>query len=402
MKLLISAGEASGDTYGAQLIASLQQREPSLDCFGVGGERMRAAGCRLVVDAKNIAVVGLAEVVTHLPKIWSQFRRLMRAVDSDKPDAAVLIDFPDWNLRLARELHRRGVPVIYYVSPQLWAWRPARIAQIKRYVRKMMVIFPFEEVWYRERGVEAEYVGHPLADLPAPEPPPPLRSPQIPIALLPGSRKKEIELNIPAMLHAARALGNRYQFIIPVASTVSAKWMVDLIHRALGEDPGINLKLESDARMVLSQARAAVVASGTATVEAALIGTPSVMVYRVSALTWKLGRPLVSVPFFAMPNLIAGREIVPELVQDNLTPENIVARMNQILPDGAARDAMLAGLREVRQKLSAPAGSASASARAAEAVLKALSGIAAALASETPRNVGSNHVPGRERPSGRP
>jgi lipid-A-disaccharide synthase len=368
MRLLISAGEASGESYGALLIAALKRREPSLDCFGVGGERMRGAGCCLVVDAKDIAVVGLAEVVSHLPKIRGEFRKLLRAVDAGKPDAAVLIDFPDWNLRLARQLHRRGIPVIYYVSPQLWAWRPKRIAQIKRYVRKMLVIFPFEEAWYRERGVAAEYVGHPLADLPAPGPAPPLRSPQIPIALLPGSRKKEIALNLPAMLQAARALGRKYQFIIPVASTVSSKWMVDLIHRSVGQDPGINLKLESDARVVLSQARAAMVASGTATVEAALIGTPFVMVYRVSRLTWRLGRPLVSVPFFAMPNLIAGREVVPELVQDNFTPENIVARMNEIIADGPARQTMLEGLKELRAKLAAPAGSASASERAAQVI----------------------------------
>jgi lipid-A-disaccharide synthase len=246
--------------------------------------------------------------------------------------------------------------------------------RIKRYVRKMLVIFPFEEGWYRERGVEAEYVGHPLADLPAPGPAPPLRSPQIPIALLPGSRKKEIALNIPPMLHAARALGPQYQFILPVASTVSAKWMVDLIHRVLGQDPGINLKLESDSRLALSQARAAVVASGTATVEAALIGTPFIMVYRVTALTWKLGRPLVRVPFFAMPNLIAGREVIPELVQDNCTAAFIAARINEILPDGPARQAMLEGLNEVRAKLAAPAGSATASDRAAEAVLAAIGG----------------------------
>jgi len=372
MRLLISAGEASGENYGAHLIAALKKRDPALECFGVGGERMRAAGCRLVVEAKDIAVVGLAEVVTNLPKIWGRFRRLLRAADATRPDAAVLIDFPDWNLRLARQLHRRGIPVIYYVSPQLWAWRPQRIEQIKRYVRKMLVIFPFEEAWYRERGVAAEYVGHPLADQPSPQNVPPLRSPQVPIAILPGSRAKEIVLNLTAMLQAARSLGKQYQFMIPVASTVSAKWMVDLIHRALGDDPGVNLKLESDARMVLAQSRAAMVASGTATVEAALIGTPFVMVYRVSPLTWKLGRPLVSVPFFAMPNLIAGREVAPELVQENLTPENIVARMNQIIPDGPARQAMLEGLLEVRAKLAAPAGSASASDRAADAVLEAL------------------------------
>ena len=372
MRLLISAGEASGENYGAQLIAALKKREPALECFGVGGERMRAAGCRLVVEAKDIAVVGLAEVVTHLPKIWGRFRRLLRAANATRPDAAVLIDFPDWNLRLARQLHRRGIPVIYYVSPQLWAWRPQRIEQIKRYVRKMLVIFPFEEAWYREHGVAAEYVGHPLADQPSPQNVPPLRSPQVPIAILPGSRAKEIALNLPAMLQAARSLGKQYQFMIPVASTVSAKWMVDLIHRSVGQDPGINLKLESDARVVLAQSRAAMVASGTATVEAALIGTPFVMVYRVSPLTWKLGRPLVSVPFFAMPNLIAGREVAPELVQENLTPENIVARMNQIIPDGPTRQAMLEGLLEVRAKLAAPAGSASTSDRAADAVLGGL------------------------------
>jgi lipid-A-disaccharide synthase len=372
MKLLISAGEASGESYGAQLIAALKKREPALDCFGVGGERMRAAGCRVVVDAKDVAVVGLAEVVTRLPRIWGEFRQLLRAVEASRPEAAVLIDFPDWNLRLARQLHRRGISVIYYVSPQLWAWRPKRIGQIKRHVGKMLVIFPFEEGWYRERGVAAEYVGHPLADLPAPGAPPALRSPQIPIALLPGSRKKEIALNLPPMLQAARALGKQYQFIIPVATTISSKWMVDSIHRAVGQDPGINLKLESDARTVLRQARAAVVASGTATVEAALIGTPFVMVYRVSPLTWKLGRPLVSVPYFAMPNLIAGREVVPELVQEKFTAENIVARMNEIIPEGAAREQMLEGLREVKQKLAPPAGAASASDRAAEAILSAI------------------------------
>ncbi len=372
MKILISAGEASGESYGAQLIAALKEREPSAECFGVGGERMRAAGCRLLVDAKDIAVVGLAEVVTRLPKIWGKFRALLRAVDAGKPDAAVLIDFPDWNLRLARELHGRGVPVVYYVSPQLWAWRPGRLEQVKKYVRKMLVIFPFEEAWYRERGVQAEYVGHPLADLPRPATPP-LRSPQVPVALLPGSRKKEIAMNLPAMLQAARRLGREYQFQVPVASTVSSKWMVDEIHRTLGADPGVNLKMESDARMVLAQSRAAIVASGTATVEAALIGTPFVMVYRVSPATWRVGRPMVNVPFFAMPNLVAGRQVVPELVQANFTPENVVARMKEILADGPAREKMIADLGEVRGQLASPAG-ATAAQRAAEAVLKAARG----------------------------
>jgi lipid-A-disaccharide synthase len=372
MQVLLSAGEASGETYGAQLVAALKKRDPALDCFGVGGERMRAAGFRIVVDARDVAVVGLAEVVTHLPRIWREFRRLLRAIDARKPDAAVLIDFPDWNLRLARELHRRGIPVVYYVSPQLWAWRPERIEQIKRYVRKMLVIFPFEEAWYRERGVDAEYVGHPLADLPKPAVPP-LRSPQVPLALLPGSRRKEVAANLPTLLHAARKLGSDYQFFLPVASTINSKRVVDLIHRTLGEDPGINLKLESDARLALAMSRAAVVASGTATVEAALIGTPFVMVYRVSPLTWRLGRRLVKVPHFAMPNLIAGHEIVPELVQDAFTPENVVTRLSEIIPEGPARQRMVAGLEQVRAKLAPPAGALSASERAAEAVRQAIS-----------------------------
>src|SRR5512142_707877 len=168
MRLLISAGEASGEAYGAQLIAALRARMPTAEFFGVGGERMRAAGHDLIIDARQIAVVGLAEVVTHLPKIYGEFRRLLREVDRRRPDVAVLIDFPDFNFRLARELHRRGVPVFYYISPQLWAWRPGRVELVRRYVRKMLVIFPFEAEWYRQRGVDAEYVGHPLADLPAP------------------------------------------------------------------------------------------------------------------------------------------------------------------------------------------------------------------------------------------
>ncbi len=370
MRILISAGEASGETYGALLIEALRKRVPGLESFGVGGDKMASAGCDLAVQAKDVAVVGLVEVISHLPRIYREFNKLVRELDRRRPDVAVLIDFPDWNFRLARELHRRNIPIAYYISPQLWAWRPARIELVKRYVRKMLVIFPFEVQWYRERGVEAEYVGHPLTDLPPPQPAL-LRSPQTPIALLPGSRQKEIALNLPVMLQAARDLGREYQFTIPVASTVSSKWMVDLIHRSLGDDPGVNLKLESDARMVLAQSRAAVVASGTATVEASLIGTPFVMVYRVSPLTFLLGRRFVKVPFFAMPNLVAGREVVPELVQDKFTAGNVVARLREIIPNGGYRERMCAGLKEIRQELSSRGGS-TASDRAAGAVLSIL------------------------------
>jgi lipid-A-disaccharide synthase len=372
MRILISSGEASGDTYGAQLIEALQRKQaqatsPSsansgrkdgatapIELFGAGGERMRAAGFDATVHAKDISVVGLAEVLTHLPKIYGQYKKLLRDIDRRRPDAAVLIDFPDWNFRLAQELHHRKIPVIYYVSPQLWAWRPGRIEQVKKFVSKMLVIFPFEEAWYRERGVEAEYVGHPLIDIPRLQPPH-LRSPQTPIGLLPGSRQKEISMNLPMLLQAAKRLGRDYQFFLPVASTINSRWVVDFIHKVLGEDPGVNLKMETDARLVLAQSRAAMVASGTATVEAALIGTPFVMVYRVSPVTYKVGRGMVKVPFFAMPNLIAGREIVPELVQKDFTPENVVSRMRPILADGPAREQMLSAFAEIRQKLTVAA-----------------------------------------------
>src|SRR5437868_210499 len=214
MRVLISAGEASSEGYGAQLLAALQQREPATTAFGMGGEAMRRAGAELVVDAREIAVVGLAEVVAHLPRIWSRYRRLLAAVDEHKPDVAVLIDSPDFNLRLARQLHRRGVPVVYYISPQLWAWRAARVEQVRRYVRKMIVIFPFEEEWYRARGVDAVFVGHPLAHLG----PPPITREDFArahgldphkqwIALLPGSRRREVATLGPVLVDVAARLG---------------------------------------------------------------------------------------------------------------------------------------------------------------------------------------------------
>jgi lipid-A-disaccharide synthase len=369
MRILLSSGEASGDTYGAQLITALQRRQSGLELFGAGGERMRSAGLDAVVHAKDVAVLGLAEVLTHLPRIYAQFRKLVREIDRRRPDVAVLIDFPDWNFRLARELHKRGIPVVYYVSPQLWAWRPGRIEQVKKHVQKMLVIFPFEEAWYRERGVDAEYVGHPLVDVPRPQPPH-LRSPQTPIGLLPGSRQKEIAMNLPTLLQAARQLGKEYQFFLPVASTINSRWVIDFIHKVLGEAPGVNLKLENDARLVLAQSRAAMVASGTATVEAALIGTPFVMVYRVSPVTYRVGQSMVKVPFIAMPNLIAGREVVPELVQDKFTAENVAGRMREIIADGAARQQMLSGFAEIRQKLTF-AGAGTAADRVAVKVLSA-------------------------------
>jgi lipid-A-disaccharide synthase len=358
MRFLISAGEASGEAYGAQLIAALRRRVPEATFFGVGSERMRADGFECVVDARDISVLGLAEVVSQLPKIYRKFRRLLRAVDQNRPDAAVLIDFPDFNFRLARQLHRRGIPVFYFVSPQLWAWRQGRIELVRKYIRKMLVIFPFEEEFYCTRGVDAEYVGHPLADVPLPSQSRGNFAKQYGldpkkqwIALLPGSRRKEVLMNMPEMLRAARLLTSEatdppFEFLLPVASTLNTAWMAEL---TAGEKVGI--KLTNDAPATLLHARVGVVASGTATVEAALIGTPFVMVYRVSDLTWRLGRRLVKVPHFGMVNLIAGRGIVPEVVQSDFRAENVVAHLRELMPDGGARDRMLEDLAEVRNKL---------------------------------------------------
>jgi lipid-A-disaccharide synthase len=317
---------------------------------------MRASGCELLVDAHDVAVVGLVEVVKHLPEIRRRFKHLVAEAARRKPDAAILIDFPDFNLRLARELHRLGIPVFYFVSPQIWAWRSGRVKQIRKYVRKMIVIFPFEREFYRRHGVEVTYVGHPLAYASPPEVP---RAgfaarhgldPEKPwIALLPGSRQKEVRLNLPPMLEAAGLLqqpGGNHEFLLPVASTLSVDWVGEQLAGA-----PVAIHLTGDARATLMHARAAVVASGTATVEAALLGTPFVAVYRLAPLTWMLGRRLVRLDTFAMPNLIAGRKIVPELIQGDFTPENVVREVMALLPDGAARQEMQNALKMVQNRL---------------------------------------------------
>jgi len=414
MRLLISAGEASGEMYGALLIQALRQRDLQLECFGVGGEAMRAAGCDLAVDAKELSVVGITEILPRVPKIYSEFRKLVREMDARKPDAAVVIDSPAFNFRVAREAHRRGIPVIYYVCPQLWAWRERRVRFFRWWVTKALVIFPFEEQWYRERGVDAEFVGHPLADV---EPPAVSRlefagryclNPSKEwIALLPGSRRKEVEMNLPEMLHAAALVNaeGQYEFILAKAPTLDETWLANIVQRrsseeippypqrtrarvghlqigdravhpqrnpTLAKNPRVgHPKISDDARLTLLHSRAAVVASGTATVEAAMMGTPMVVVYRVTPLTWTLGRPLVKVDHFAMVNLIAGREAVPELIQADFTAENAAAKLNQIVPDGPAREKMLEELAEVRARLKAGIDRPAAE-RAADAVMRLL------------------------------
>jgi lipid-A-disaccharide synthase len=379
VRFLVSAGEASGDVYGAQLIEAMRglavTQSHSLEFFGVGGERMTDAGCELVVNASELAVVGLAEVVEHLPRIFKLFHKVVAEVDRRRPDAAILIDFPDFNFRLARELHKSGIPVIYYVSPQLWAWRQSRIELVRKYIRKMLVIFPFEEGFYRERGIEAEFVGHPLADIPLPtetreafaarydlDP----RRPWI--ALLPGSRKGEVSRIYPKLLQAAQLLGPDYVYITPVASTLDPEWLASLLQ----QHPGPAIQLTSDARATLMHARVAAVASGTSTLEAALIGTPFAMAYQVSPLTWTLGRRLVKVDRFAMVNLIAQRDVVSEFVQEDFIPERVASTLHVLLNDNEVRARMTEDFKTVKRALQSSAETGSPSQRAALAVLRIL------------------------------
>ena len=372
--IFISAGEASGEHYGALLTAALRQRlartGQAARFFGMGGARMEAAGLERVVRAEDVAVMGLTEVVRHLPRIYGEYRKLKQAIRMRRPDVAVLIDFPEIHFRLAKELNRLHVPVIYFVSPQLWAWKKHRIRLVQKYVRRMLVIFPFEEPFYREHGVDAEFVGHPLAELP-----PPVISRErfgaengldavkTWIGLLPGSRPREIRDHLPVMLEAARGLAKPvlsapgpsrgFEFLVPLAPTLSAAQRAEVLDLVEKRGDGLAVRLVDDARIALLYSRASVVASGTATVEAALIGNPFVVVYRVSPLTYAIAQRTVKVPHVAMVNLIAGKRVVPELIQNDFTAANIVQHMKRLLPDGAARESMMEELAAIRNVLNA-------------------------------------------------
>ncbi len=325
----------------------------------MGGERMDAAGLECVVRAEEMAVMGLTEVVRHLPRIWREFRKLKKAIRERRPSVAVLIDFPEIHFRLAEELHRLGVPVIFFVSPQLWAWKKKRIRLVQKYIDRMLVIFPFEEAFYREQGVEAEFVGHPLADLPRQ----PSAASSLPprmdldpantwIGLLPGSRPREIRDHLPTILRAAQELSHSLEFVIPLAPTLNDAQREDVLRLVQKHGEDLQISLVNDARATLFHARASVVASGTATVEAALTGNPFVVVYRVSALTYAIAKRVVKVPHVAMANLIAGKRIVPELIQSDFTAENIVQEIERLLPDGLPRQSMMEELARVRGLLS--------------------------------------------------
>ena len=326
-RFLIVAGEASGDMYGAEVARSLGKRFPGSQIFGLGGARMRAAGVELEGDISQTAVVGPFEAVAYFGTLYRIFRKLADRAEAERPDAAVLIDFPDFNLRLAKRLKAVGIPVIYYISPQVWAWREGRVKQIKALVDKMLVIFPFEEPFYKSAGVDVEFVGHPLKDTVKAtkskeefcrenklDPRKPI------VALLPGSRKKEVRYILPTLCEAAALIAlekKDTQFVLPLASSLERSLIDEIVKgRSITVVAG-------ETYNAVRYARAAIVASGTATLETALLGTPEVIVYRISAATWFLGKFMLKVRMFGIVNIILGEEVVPELFQDKFTPEMV-------------------------------------------------------------------------------
>ncbi len=416
-RILIVAGEASGDDHAARLVAACREFCPAAEFFGVGGEAMAAQGVRILTPASELAVVGLLEVVGHLPAIWRALKTIGGALKTAPPDLAILVDFPDFNFWVARLAKYWRVPVLYYISPQVWAWRTYRVRTIARLTDRMVVIFPFEADFYRQRGVAVEYVGHPFRET---LPPLPDRraflaehhlDPEaLTIALLPGSRAGEIERHLPTMLQAAGLIHQsipQTQFILPLASTaprelvegiVDEVWGRGLRAKALtltknspkppppipyggmaGEfewrtgdplrktSPGPLLKIVHGlAYQALGAAQVAVVASGTATVEAALAGTPTVIVYRVSPLTFAVGRRLVRVEHVGMANLLAGERVFPELIQDDFTPGRLAGEVLSLIADPGRLAALRRGLARVITRLGGPG----ASARAAQAAME--------------------------------
>jgi len=373
-ELMVVAGEASGDLHAADVLAELRRRRPDLRAFGMGGPRLEGAGLERLFDAREISVMGIAEVLPRLPRIWRVFRALVRAASERRPAAALLVDVPDFNLRLARKLRRLGVPVVFYVSPTVWAWRRGRVRQIARDVDRMLCILPFEEEFYRGHGIRARYVGNPVVEQVPPAAAPEgfrralgLDTARTTLALLPGSRPSELHRMLPPMVETAALLQRErpeLQIVIPVAAGLD-RAPLERAFAARGLHP---LLVDGRAAEVVGAADVVVVASGTAVLETALMLRPMVVVYRISALSWAVGKLLVKVAFVSLVNLLSGRRLVPELLQGALRPEAVAAEVRRLWVPGPARDAQLEGLRSVKEKL----GHAPTAALVAEEVLEVL------------------------------
>jgi len=374
---MISCGEASGDLYAAALTAELHAREPDAEIFGFGGQRLRSAGGHLVGDYGGLAVTGLTEAIRVVPRSFAMLRRLVDAARDLRPHVFVAIDSPDFNFRLLAALRRLGIPIVYYVSPQLWAWRPGRMETMKTYVDRVLVIFPFEERLYREAGVDVQFVGHPLVDLAKSGQPrePFLRErgldPAAPtVALLPGSRKNELDRTVPIMAATVPLIRARVpdvQFVVACAPAMADSLFAPLVVGDIGSRVVLVRERTDD---VLAASDVVITASGTATIQSTLHERPMVVVYRLSPLTYRLVKPFGRVDMYAMPNLVAGSRIVPELIQADFTPERTAAEALKFLTDRDLYEHTRQALAQVRQQLGPPG----ASARAAEAVLEVAHG----------------------------
>ncbi|HKW99146.1 MAG TPA: lipid-A-disaccharide synthase [Bryobacteraceae bacterium] len=355
LDILVSAGEVSSDRYAAMLVEELRRRWPDARFFGSAGPRMRQAGVEPVIQAESLAVVGILEVVTHLPRIRREFRKLVDAVRARRPHLAILTDSPDFHLRVARKLKAEGIPVVYLVAPQVWAWRKGRISLMRRTIDRLLCIFPFEEAFFRKHGLQAWYVGHPLAGRVQPT----LEKAEffrkhrlVPsrqlVTVLPGSRKGEAARHLGPLIEAVERIyrAQATHFILPASETTGAAFFRERI------GPAPIQVIEGEAWDAIAHADLALAASGTVTVEAALAGTPMVTYYKVNPLSWLLGRCLVRVPFYSMVNLVAERAIVPELMQSQMTAERLAANAIWLLGDETARKKMRADLAEVARKLS--------------------------------------------------
>lgn len=375
-KIFIVAGEASGDLHGADLTRALVTLDPEVTVVGMGGEQMRRAGVRLLIDAGDLAPVGLTDVLPRLSALWRAFWQLRRSLGVERPNLLLLIDFPDFNMLLARVSRRIGIPVLYYVSPQVWAWRRGRIQTLKRLVEKMLVIFPFEEAFYREAAVPVAFVGHPMLD----------RLREVPsreearrelgcgdsdliVGLLPGSREGEVRQHLPVLkesvAHIARTAPET-RFLLAVAGSLPPRLVETLLQ---GSNSRIRL-VQGQTYQVMRAADLLITASGTATLEAGLLGTPMIIVYRVSQITWWVGKLVVEFPYLGigMVNLVSGTRVVPELLQTNFTPERVAKTALELLHSPEALAAIRQKLQEVRGRL----GEEGASVRAAQEVLKTL------------------------------
>ncbi len=372
--IIIVAGEASGDMHGANLVRELLALDPNIRFFGMGGDMMKDAGVHISYHVRDMAIMGIFEVISKLPLIKKAMKDMEDLMSIIKPDAIILIDYPGFNLRLAKKAKARGIKVIYYISPQVWAWHKSRVKTIARVVDRMMVVFPFEASIYEKAGVNVDFVGHPLMDV-VPHQRDPLEvreglgfndSDKV-IGLLPGSRKKEVDSLFPEMIQAARLISKKSEgvrFVVPVANTLDISYI-----KAFTAGSGLDIQVFSGrAYDVMAASDLILIASGTATLEAAIIGTPMIMTYKLASLTYFIGRRLVDLEFGSLPNIIAGKGVIPELVQKNATGERMAEEALNILSDKGRIEDMKEGLRNVRESLGGPG----ASRRAAEIVYRAV------------------------------